>query len=225
MGAIYRFLASYEPLIYITLAIGGLFAFRMMWRSWLEWRNAVYSLEREFALRRLGQATAAAVLVLFLMFAEFFVASFVVPGLPASDLLTTPTVDLLAMPSDTLSPSASTQTVLSPIQPTVPSGVVGCVPDRIMITSPKSGEEVKKTVELVGTADIPNFGFYKYEVAQYGTQNWVTISAGREPRKAASLGLWNTTALANGDYQLQFVVTDNLGQTLPPCVITIRVVN
>jgi hypothetical protein len=45
MGAVYRTLASYEPLIYIALAIGALFAFRRMWNSWREWRDSVYGLE------------------------------------------------------------------------------------------------------------------------------------------------------------------------------------
>ena len=82
MGPLYRALASYEPLIYIALAIGGLFAFRRMWRSWREWRDSVYGLEREFALRRLVQATGAAFLILVLIFVEFFVATFIAPSLP-----------------------------------------------------------------------------------------------------------------------------------------------
>jgi len=109
MGPVYRTLASYEPLIYIALAIGGMFAFRRMWRSWREWRDSVYGLEREFALRRLGQATAAAFLILALVFVEFFVATFIAPSLPASDILATPTLDLLLTPAATLSPAEATQ--------------------------------------------------------------------------------------------------------------------
>src|SRR5215208_6506860 len=130
MGSVYRTLANYEPLVYIALAIGGLFAFRRMWRSWREWRDSVYGLEREFALRRLGQATAAAFLVLALIFAEFFIATFIVPSLPASDVLSTPTLDLLLTPQGTLSPAESTQAALSPVTEEVPSGMSGCIPDQ-----------------------------------------------------------------------------------------------
>jgi len=35
----------------------------------------------------------------------------------------------------------------------------------------------------------------------------------------------NTTILANGDYFLQLVILDNVGKTLEPCVIAIRVLN
>ncbi len=225
MGPVYRTLASYEPLIYIALAIGAMFAFRRMWRAWREWRDSVYGLEREFALRRLGQATAAAFLVLALIFVEFFIATFIAPSLPASDILATPTLDLLLTPAGTLSPANATQAALSPGTQEVPSGMSGCIPDKIMITSPKAGDEVSGIVEITGTASAPNLAFYKYEVAQLGSQEWATISANREPRKNEKLGEWNTTSWANGDYFLRLVITDNVGKSLEPCVIAVRVVN
>lgn len=225
MGIVYRNLATYEYLIYIALAIIGLFAFRRMWRAWREWRDSVYGLEREFALRRLGQATAFAFLILGLVFAEFFIATFVAPTLPASDILSTPTLDLLAVPAGTLSPGDATQGALSPVTQEVPSGMSGCEPERLIITSPKSGETISGTITLIGTANVPNFGFYKYEVAPLGTANWATISAGDKPVKDGELGQWDTTSRANGDYFLQLVIIDNVGVTLEPCVIAVRILN
>src|SRR5512141_2112531 len=140
MGPVYRTLASYEPLIYIALAIGAMFAFRRMWRAWREWRDSVYGLEREFALRRLGQATAAAFLVLALILVGFFIATFIAPSLPASDILATPTRDLLLTPAGTLPPAEETQAALSPATQEVPNGMSGCIPNKIMITSPKPGD-------------------------------------------------------------------------------------
>ncbi len=225
MGLVYRSLASYESLIYIALAIGGLFAFRRIWRAWREWHDSVYGLEREFALRRLGQATAVAFLVLVLVFVEFFIATFIAPSLPASDLLATPTLNLLVTPAETLSPAGATQSALTPVTQEVPSGMSGCVPDKIMITSPKSGTDISGTVEITGTANVPNFAFYKYEVARLGTQDWATISADRNPKKKEKLGEWNTVSVTNGDYFLRLVVTNNVGVSLEPCVIAVRVAN
>lgn len=221
MGPVYRTLANYEPLIYIALAIGGLFAFRRMWRSWREWRDSVYGLEREFALRRLGQATAVALLILAFVFAEFFIATFIAPSLPATDILATPTLNLLVTPAGTLAPGTTALAVTQP----VPNGMSGCVPNKIMITSPKPGDEVSGTVSITGTADVPNFGFYKYEVASMGSQNWATIAANPKPLKDGQLGQWNTLSLTNGDYFLRLVVTDNVGASLEPCVIAVRVLN
>ena len=68
MPSIYQFLGTHEVLIYILLSIGALFGLRWLWRSWNEWRHAVYSLEKEFALRRIGQSMASLALILVLFF-------------------------------------------------------------------------------------------------------------------------------------------------------------
>jgi len=221
MGSLYRSLETYSPLIYIALAILGLYAFRRMWRTWRDWHDSVYTLEREFALQRLVKATAFGFLVLILFFAEFYAVTFIVPTLPAADVLITPTLDLLAEPGGTVSPDG----VIALETPEVQSGMSGCVPEQIMLTSPRPGEEISGTVTLTGTADVPNFGFYKYEIAPQGTTSWTTISAGAKPVKDDELGKWDTTSITNGDYFLQLVILDNVGQTLEPCVIAVRVTN
>jgi hypothetical protein len=98
------------------------------------------------------------------------------------------------------------------------------VPDKLIIASPKAGGEVKGKIDIQGTVNIPNLGFYKYEVALINSDAWATISAGRDIVVNGSLGAWDTTTLTPGDYQLRLVVTDNQGQSLPPCIIPIRVV-
>jgi hypothetical protein len=223
MGFVYRSLGTYESLIYISLAIFGLFVFRRMWGAWREWRDAVFTLEREFALWRLVRVAALGFLVLALFFVEFYIATFIAPSLPAADLMVTPTLDLLVSPPPTLTGGDSTQGA-PPTQP-VQSGMSGCIADRIMITSPTPGEEVKAVVDLIGTADVPNFGFYKYEIAPVGSQSWATVAAERETKKDELLGKWNTLSLSNGDYFLRLVITDNVGNALEPCVIAVRVLN
>jgi hypothetical protein len=221
MADFYKFLASFEVLIYIVLAIGALFSFRWLWRSWTEWQTAVYKLEKEFSSRRMGQASAISVLLVMLFCFEFSMTSFIIPGLPAEVFLTTPTLDFISTPTGTLSPEMMTQFAGQPPQTT--PGVAGCVPGQLNLTSPTAGEEIKGTIDLIGTVNISNFGFYKYEVAPLGSATWATISAGRSVVSNASLGRWDTTALTPGDYQLRLVVTDNQGIALPPCVVPVRV--
>ena len=224
MIGVYKFLATYEGLIYIFLAIGALFTFRWLWNSWREWQRAVYQLEREFSLRRLSQAIAISAFLIILFCAEFFLASFVIPGLPADAFISTPTLDLLATPTGTLSPDMMTQIAAgAPPAASIPNAA-GCVADQLIITSPKAGAEVKGTVELKGTVNIPNFGFYKYEIAPQGSDTWATISAGREVIIDNTIGRWDTSALTPGDYQLRLVVTDNQGQSLPACIIPVRII-
>ncbi len=222
MAAFYKFLSSYEALIYVVLAIGGLFAFRWLWRSWRESRTAVYQMEREFSSRRFAQSIAISALIAILFCAEFFIASFIIPGLPASELNSTPTLDFISTPTGALSPEMMTQFANAPAQTALP-GASGCEPNRIMITSPKSGDEVQGSVDLIGSADIPNFGFYKFEIAPQGGSAWAIFSAGSNAVKNGALGKWDTTALTPGDYQLRLVVTDNQGAALTPCVISVRV--
>jgi len=70
-----------------------------------------------------------------------------------------------------------------------------------------------------------DFGFYKLEMKTIDKTDWLTILAGNEPKQAASLGSWNTSLLTPGDYNLSLVIVDNKGQSLPACVIKVRVVN
>ena len=222
MTEIYKFIASYEAFIYILLAIGALFAFRWLYRSWREWQTAVFSLERQFSIRRLGQSATISILILILFCFEFSMATFIIPGLPADAFFGTPTMDLISTPTGTLSADMLTQFANLPPRAT-PSNTMGCTPNQIMITSPKAGEEVKGSLELIGTVNIANFGFYKYEVASQGSDTWATISAGRVIVINAPLGRWDTTALTPGDYQLRLVVTDNQGKSLEACVVPVRI--
>ena len=224
MEAVFRFLAAYEGLIYILLSLGGLFSFRWLWKSWREWHDSVFGLEREFAMRRLSQALIVSLLILFLFFGELFLASFIVPTLPVSDLLATPTLDVLKEADSTFSGDpAIILTDATPASESLSASVNGCVPDEIILTSPEPGQEVSGTVTLVGTIDVDNFGFYKYEVALQGSDTWATISAGRDIVRNGDVGLWDTSALTPGDYQLRLEVTDNQGQAYPPCIIPVRV--
>jgi hypothetical protein len=223
MPAVYQFLGTHEVLIYILLSIGALFGLRWLWRSWNEWRHAVYSLEREFALRRIGQSMASLALILFLLLSEFLVASFVVPSLPASMLVPTGTPDLLATPTGTISAEMATAIALTPRPSPMAGTGGGCLAGRVTLTAPRSGQEVRGTVEIRGTVNLPDFGFYKYEVAAAGSDAWATIAAGRTTVTNGPLGQWDTRTLSPGDYQLRLVVSDNRGEALPACVITVRV--
>jgi len=223
MAEFYKFLASYEVLIYIVLAIGGMFSFRWLWRSWSEWRIAVFSLEREFSARRLGRSVALSALILVLFCVEFFMATFIIPGLPSDYFIVTPTLDLISTPTGTLSPEMMTQ--FAGTSPQTPAAnASGCVPNQIDLTFPEAGAEIRGAIELVGTVNIPNFGFYKYEVATAGSDTWATIAAGRSVVDASSLGRWDTSALTPGDYQLRLVVVSNQGTILPACVVPVRVI-
>ncbi len=222
MSQIVLFLGKYAGLFYLLLLLAGVYAFRKSWKSWKEWREAYFGLEREITMRRMAQWVAASVLVLVLTCGVFIVATFVVPTVPVSDILPTPTVDLLATPSSG-NPSESALVPMTPVVAAPVAGSQGCVPGQLEVTSPRPGDEVSGIITLVGTVNLPNFGFYKYEVALRGTDIWSTISAQSKAKKNEELGILNTTVLTPGDYLLRVVVLDNSTQVIGTCIITIRI--
>ena len=77
---------------------------------------------------------------------------------------------------------------------------------------------------MLGSADIDNFGFYKFEVARAEEELWLTIQVGRAIVEAGVLlETWDTSRLPVGDYALQLIVTDNEGEELAPCRIPVRI--
>ena len=181
-------------------------------------------MEREIAQHHMRQAIAALTVVIFLALAEFVLVVFLVPNIPGSGPACHPTMNPLLTPTGTF-PLEFMETlgVVTPGGPTPTIQATGCIPGQIDITSPKPGDTMKGSIELVGTANIPNFGFYKYEFAPIGSDNWATIVADNKVVQDGKLGDWDTSAITPGDYQLRLVVSDNQGNDFPACVIPVRI--
>jgi hypothetical protein len=220
------FARAFEVWIYLLLVLFGLIFIRKFILAWQELRGAAFGLERESAQSRLNQAASMLVLLLTMAVTEFILVSFVAPAVPGAIPLPTATLDMLATPSITL--PVSTQGNSSGQATGVPvfqgiAPVSGCLPGQIEISIPKNGEEVSGVVPLIGTANIPNFGFYKFEIKRPDETVWLTIQAGNEPKQNNKLGDWDTSRLSPGEYQLALVVVDNQAKASQPCVIQLRV--
>lgn len=223
MVEILKFFTGYSVVIYIILFIGFLYGFRTLYRANLEKKASLFGLERETTNRQISQGATILILVALLTGAEIALTVFMSPNLPASSKISTPTNNPLVSPTITL-PAEFLGTIglLTPAA-TQTSQTSGCIPGQIMITSPRAGEVVKAQVVIMGTADIPNFGFYKYEFAYLGSENWSTIQANRDVKRDAELGRWDTSEVTPGDYILRLVVLDNQGNSLPACQVPLRV--
>ena len=82
---------------------------------------------------------------------------------------------------------------------------------------------VRDIVEVEGSVNIPDFGFYKFEISRGESENWLTIQAGDTPRENEMLGFWDTTQLEQDNYYLRLVVIDNQGIPLDPCIVYLYV--
>ena len=235
MDDILLFFTTYEVWVYALLGAAGIFVLlRKLIPAWKEWRNAVFGIEKEMAQRRLSLWLSTMILLLLLAVVEFSLVSFVAPEFPSEIALPTPTLDLLATETPTVSEAQiPTEEVVEELQPELSGELTeGCVPGQIEWVFPSAGEQVSGIVDLQGIVNVPNLGFFKYEFSQPGSDGWVTIAAGNvdtlteneETNQKEFVGVWNAEQLVPGDYLLRLVITDNQNQLLPVCVIPIRVV-
>lgn len=228
-----RFFREYETWVYVVAGAIAVWQVGKFVLAWSELGKAAFGLERENAQYKLNAAAALLVLMLLTVVGEFMLVSFVAPAVPGAIPIPTSTLDLLATPTITLPPPTPTLSETELAGGTAqPDGTPQaaalpdqsqCVAGKVMITDPKDGQEISDIVSLMGTASLPNFGFYKYEVARPGDSVWLTLGGGRNPVVDGKLGDWDTTTRVPGEYLLRLVVTDNEGNYLPACVIRVRV--
>jgi len=217
--------------MYVILLLAGLIYVRRFILAWEELRRAAFGLERESAQSRLNQSAGMLVMLFVMAIAIFVLVSFIAPAFPASVPLQTPTMDLLAPPTSTLEDEPLLEQLETPtldflaLTATIEVVGEGCIPGQIMLSDPIDGTQISGVIVIQGTANVQNFGFYKYEVARPGESVWQTIQAGRDIIEAGELGQWDTRTMAPGDYMLRLVIVDNQGESLEPCVIRVNVNN
>jgi hypothetical protein len=95
----------------------------------------------------------------------------------------------------------------------------------VQIVAPIAGQAFNGPIQVRGTADAPNFAFYKFTLSGPATDD-VTQTAGdvvRAPVRDGVLGAIDVTNLltAPGVYVLGLVVVDNTGNELPHCTVPI----
>jgi hypothetical protein len=224
-----RFFKTYEALIYLALGGLALWEIRKFSMAWNEVRGAAFGLERDSAQGRLNRSAIALMLILAIAMAEFMLVTFIAPTVPGALPISTPTVDLLATPTVTIQPSPTTEdpeaTPPTPTPDGWPPEESGCIPDNIMLTSPRHQEQIYGKVSIEGTVDFPNLAFHKYEVQRPGDQIWHTLQAVRDPKIDELLGEWETNLLSSGEYILRVVAIDHQGLVLGTCEIQVHLIS
>lgn len=76
------------------------------------------------------------------------------------------------------------------------------------ITSPREGDVLKGTLEIIGTAAGENFDSAELVYAYADSENpsWFAIASITQPMNVATLATWDTTQISDGDYQLKLTV-------------------
>lgn len=225
-----RFFRIYEGWIYFFIALGAFLYLRRLFANWREMRATIFGLERESAQTRFNQAITILVLLILIGIGEFVIVSYIAPLRPESNPLQTATIDLLATATATLPPQASVEVMEGEEEatqgptPTIDARIGECVAGQREITDPQPGDQLLGEIEISGSANVANFGFYKLEVTPQSQATWRTIQAGRNiVDNAILVNSWDTSTLAPGDYLLRLVVTTADGAALPDCQVPITI--
>jgi hypothetical protein len=224
-------------------------------RGWLlasrDLRASLFTLERETAVQRMRRSATGAFCVfgalVGLFVAQFYLGrsldlnelirptptpGFIIPEVPTVTPATpSPTVDVRT-PSPTARPTATRRPTLEAVIPTVaplptatPAPPANCPTPGVQITQPGSGATVSGRVDIRGTANIPNFSFYKVEIGLGDhPSRWTSISdLHHTPVTDGFLDVLDASSLPAGTYSLRLVVVDITGNFPPPCEIQIVV--
>ena len=195
MGIIIQYVATYAPWIYATCGLVALYHIYKIWLVRSERRQAVFSLEREKAIRDTYSIFAVAMILLLVMGLTYFVSTTLATAVeplvnearaptPPLPFVPTPTnTPLPVTPTATITPEANAvlpvatetpveevatpETTVEPPTP-APAPVVmapACPDERSAFLRPGNNETVRGVLNVIGTAAHDQFQYYKVEFA------------------------------------------------------------
>ena len=225
MEELLRFIATYEIGVYVIFGLVILFNLKGIIEGLVGLQKASFRLEKEVAQKKLRSSIT--IIALFLLFAVsiFMLVSIAALRFPGISRIATPTVDMIstrAAEDENMTTAQGTLDVERQTQTAI--ALTGCIPGQLEWIEPQPGDEVSGSVELKGTINVPNLGFYKYEYRYLADDIWTPISAGNKPIVEELFGgRWNTEQLRPGNYALRLVVSDNQNNLLKPCEIEVKI--
>ena len=220
MEELLRFMATYEMGVYITFGVVILINLKKLYDGWNGLRKANFGLEKEVAQKKLRSAITIIALFLIFGISNFILVSIASIRFPGIARIATPTIDLVStqMPEVVNATPEALQLTQTAI------ALTGCIPGQLEWIDPENGADISGSVELKGTVNVPNLGFYKYEYRFQSDETWTPISAGNRPIvEELFAGRWNTGQLQPGNYSLRLVISDNQNNLLKPCEIEVKV--
>jgi hypothetical protein len=255
MAVIPRLIDRYAIILYVLGALGVFLYIWTAVQARRKQGLALFSLERENAADQSRRSWLMAGICVLLVAGVYGVSNYVVPNLPQEEvqepqklaaLLFTPTPSPTVPPPPTATRAptvtpASLPTV-SPVATPVPQapdpststeeeqeGAGGlapaCTSAGTQILAPNNGDHLSGSVEVLGTASLPDFSFYKFEIRWPGTEEWVTLQSFNQPVAGGLLGIWDTAPLVGqpGTYGFRLVVVDQTGNFPEPCEISVTI--
>lgn len=105
----------------------------------------------------------------------------------------------------------------------------GCILDQASITIPNNGQVIFQTESIIGTANIQNFGFYRFEIRNVEEDDSFRVIAGAQGAQADYLDPVNNGPLGQivpqnflpGEYRFRLIVFDTSSNMRAWCEITV----
>jgi len=222
--------------LYIALLLIAAWQIFFWWRAQRRLRFTYFQVERETLINTRSRAVTVLFVVITLMAAMLLSNAFIAPNLTA--LLGVPPTPTALLPTGIPLPTSTPELVLPGLETPTPEvtgtppptrtavpvqGSPGCLNPSATINSPIPGAILSGEIEILGTANIENFAFYKIELSTLG-DNWLTVITNVVPVQGGSLGKWNAASQPPGDYALRLVVINASGGGPEPCAIPITIV-
>ena len=100
-----------------------------------------------------------------------------------------------------------------------------CLNPGVRISEPGTGATVSGVIQIIGSASIPDFSYYKFEFQGNGFGDWTFIQRFDNSINGGILGAWDTRSVPSGDYEFRLVVVDKTGNYPEPCTVLLSVRN
>ena len=220
---------QYALWIYVACGLGLLICVRIITLARRAKKRAIFKLEREVAVARESRAFSIAALLVGVLVAVTGLKFGIAPSieLPPPTPTATPTSFIFdepptrEIPPDTPTEPPPTptrrpirRTPAPPNPPTATLSVpVACPQPDACIKSPSANARISGVRQILGTANIAQFQFYKveYGLGEEPTE-WHSVSdIHRQPVADGLLENWDTSGFPGGVYKLRLTVVDMTG--------------
>jgi hypothetical protein len=237
-----RVISEYSFWLYGLCGLGIIYYIWMAVQAKREAERTIFTLERETTAGQAYRALSVAMVFAAIAGVIFFIANVLEPSLdfpiieeptPSALLIPTPSpspVPPTITPTPTSTrvrptprPQEPTETPMPTTTPVPPTPI--CPNPGVQITSPGMDAILNGPVQILGTANIPNFQYYKVEVGSgENPTSWSIFSnIHKSPIAGGLLDIWDPSAYSPGVYKLRLTVVDNTGNYPLPCEVRVLV--
>jgi hypothetical protein len=238
-----RVISEYSFWLYGLCGLGIIYYIWVAVQARREAERTIFTLERETTAGQAYRALSVALVFAVVAGVIFFIADVLEPRLDFP-VIEEPTPSALLIPTPSPSPVPPTITPTptpTRVRPTarpqeeptetptlIPTSVPPtpiCPHPEVRITSPGMDAILNSPVQILGTANISNFQYYKVEVGSGDNPtSWSIFSdIHKSPIAGGLLDIWDPSGYPPGVYKLRLTVVDNTGNYPPPCEVRVIV--